>query len=117
MTHPIPNAALDDRLGFIGTSGSGKTYNAGGAVERLLHKKARIVIVDPLGVWWGLRLLADGKKQSPYNVVIFGGWHGDLPLNEHAGALIGETAATMAESCIVDLSQLGTKSSLRGTRV
>jgi ABC-type dipeptide/oligopeptide/nickel transport system ATPase component len=31
--HPIPAAALDDRLGFIGTSGSGKTYNAGSAVE------------------------------------------------------------------------------------
>jgi hypothetical protein len=25
MKHPIPNKALDDRLGFIGTSGSGKS--------------------------------------------------------------------------------------------
>jgi len=91
--NPIPVAALDDRLGFIGTSGSGKTYNAGGAVERLLGRRARVVIVDPLGVWWGLRLLADGKTPSPYNVAIFGGAHGDLPLNEHAGAVIGETAA------------------------
>ena len=111
--YPIPNAALDDRLGFIGTSGSGKTYNAGAAVERLLRRRARVVIVDPLGVWWGLRLLSNGKTQSPYDVAIFGGPHGDLPLNEHAGALIGETAATMAESCIVDLSQLGTKSAER----
>lgn len=113
MKHPIPNAALDDRLGFIGTSGSGKTYNAGGAVERLLAAESRVVIVDPLGVWWGLRLLADGKSQSPHDVAIFGGPHGDLPLTEHAGALIGETAATMAESCIVDLSELGTKSAER----
>lgn len=108
MTHPIPNAALDDRLGFIGTSGSGKTYNAGGAVERLLAKKARVVIIDPLGVRWGLRLSADGKHASPYDAAIFGGPRGDLPLNEHAGALLGETAATMAESCIVDLRELGT---------
>lgn len=113
MDHPIPTEALDDRLGFIGTSGSGKTYNSGGAVERLLRRKARVVIVDPLGVWWGLRLLADGATQSPYNVPIFGGAHGDLPLTEHAGALIGETAANMAESCIIDLSQLGTKSAER----
>jgi len=109
MSHPIPSAALDDRLGFLGTSGSGKTYNAGVAVERLLKRNSRVVIVDPLGVWWGLRLLADGKKSSPYDVAIFGGPHGDLPLNEHAGALIGETAATMAESCIIDLSELGAK--------
>lgn len=113
MSHPIPSAALDDRLGFLGTSGSGKTYNAGVAVERLLSKKARVVIVDPLGVWWGLRLTADGKHASPFNVVIFGGPRGDLPLTEHAGALIGETAATMAESCIIDLRELGSKSAER----
>lgn len=113
MTFPIPRDALDDRLGFIGTSGSGKTYNAGGAVERLLRGRARVVIVDPLGVWWGLRLLADGKAASPFDVAIFGGPHGDLPLTENAGALIGETAATMAESCIVDLSELGSKSADR----
>jgi hypothetical protein len=111
--YPIPDAALDDRLGFIGTSGSGKTYNAGSGVERLLASGARVVIVDPLGVWWGLRLLADGKTPSPFNVAIFGGPHGDLPLNEHAGALLGETAATMTESCIIDLSELGSKSADR----
>lgn len=113
MTYPIINSALDDRLGFIGTSGSGKTYNAGSAVERLLNSKARVVIIDPLGVWWGLRLLADGKTPSQFHVAIFGGPHGDLPLTEHAGALLGETAAGMVESCIVDLSDIGTRSAER----
>jgi hypothetical protein len=112
LTYPIPDAALDDRLGWIGTSGSGKTYNASAGVERLLGVGARVVIVDPLGVWWGLRLKADGSP-SNYNVVIFGGDHGDLPLNEGAGALIGETVAGMGESCIVDLSALTTKSAER----
>ncbi|MDB5606690.1 MAG: hypothetical protein JWP25_3590 [Bradyrhizobium sp.] len=114
MRHPIPREALDDRLGFIGTSGSGKTYNAGTAIEILLGvHKARVVIIDPLGVWWGLRLLADGKKDSNFNVVIFGGGHADLPLNEQAGALIGETAATMAESCILDLSGMPSRAAER----
>lgn len=112
MTYPIPLEALDDRLGWIGTSGSGKTYNASAGVERLLASGARVGIVDPLGVWWGLRLTAAGKP-SKYNVVIFGGEHGDLPLNEQAGKLIGETVAGMAESFIVDLSQLGTKAAER----
>jgi len=110
--HPIPEAALDDRLAFVGTSGSGKTYNAGTAVERLLHAGARVGIIDPLGVWWGLRLNADGKA-SGFSIVIFGGPHGDLPLTENAGALIGETCATMSESFIIDLSQLGTKAAER----
>lgn len=113
MSHPIPDAALDDRHAFVGTSGSGKTYNAGTAVERLLEAGARVGIADPLGVWWGLRMLADGKTASPFKIVIFGGPHGDLPLTENAGPLIGETCATMAESFILDLSQLGTKAAER----
>jgi hypothetical protein len=28
-THPIPAAALDDRLGILGMTGSGKTFGAG----------------------------------------------------------------------------------------
>jgi hypothetical protein len=113
MRNPIPDEALDDRLSFVGTAGSGKTYNAMGRVERLLARHNRVVIPDPLGVWWGLRLAADGKAPSGYDVVIFGGPHGDLPLTEHVGALIGETVAGMKESCILDLSQLGTKAAER----
>ena len=108
MTYPIPDAALDDRLGWIGTSGSGKTYNASSGVESLLETGARVIIVDPLDVWWGLRLSADGKP-SKFTLPIFGGEHGDLPLNARAGKLIGETVATMGESCIVSLSAFGTK--------
>lgn len=114
-THPIPLDALDDRLGFVGTAGSGKTYNAGSGVERVLASGGRVVIPDPLGVWWGLGLCADGKKPAPWRekgkLIIFGGPHGDMPLTEQAGALIGETVASMAESAILDLSDLGTKAS------
>ena len=111
--HPIPTAALDDRLAIVGTAGSGKTYLTIGSIERLLAQNSRVISIDPLGVQWGLRLKPDGKTPSPFNIVIFGGAHGDLPLNEHAGALIGETVATMRESCIIDLSQIGTKAAER----
>ena len=115
--HPIPTSALDDRLAFVGTAGSGKTYNAGSGVERLLSTGARVVIPDPLGVWWGLALKPDGKSPSNFRekekLVIFGGPRGDLPLTEHAGALIGEAVAGMAESCILDLSEIGTRAGER----
>ena len=113
MSYPIPKDALDDRLAIVGTAGSGKTYAALGACEHLLARHSRLIFVDPLGVAWGLRLCEDGKTASPFQPVIFGGLHGDLPINEHAGALIGETVATMRESCIIDLSQLGTKAAER----
>lgn len=113
MTLPIPDVALDDRLGFVGTAGSGKSYTAMGRVERLLAKRARVCCIDPLGVFWGLRLKPDGKTASGFDIPIFGGPHGDLPLTEHSGALIGETVAGMAESCIIDLSEIGTKAGER----
>ncbi len=49
MTYPIPRDALDDRLAIVGTAGSGKTYAAGTAVERILHAGNRVVI-DGAGV-------------------------------------------------------------------
>ena len=104
----IPDAALDDRLGFVGITGSGKTYAAGVLVEKLLYAKARCIILDPLDVWWGLRLQSDGERPSRFNPVILGGAHADLPLNERAGALIGETIARAAESFIISTSLLET---------
>src|SRR3954451_24140359 len=71
----LPMAALDDRIAIVGTAGSGKTYTAKAFVERLLDAGARVAIVDPLGVWWGLRAGATGE--TGYPVVVFGGRHAD----------------------------------------
>ncbi len=110
---PVPAEAFDDRFAIVGTTGSGKTYAAGTIVERVLQTKGRVVIIDPLGVWYGLRLRPDGITPSQFNPIIFGGRHGDLPITEHSGGIIGETVAGMAESCIVDLTGLGTKNGER----
>jgi uncharacterized protein len=67
-THPIPAAALDDCLGFIGMTGSGKTFGARTYVERILAKRGRVIIPDPLGVWWGLRQMAEGRQGTPSRV-------------------------------------------------
>ena len=60
----LPSDAFDDRIAIVGTAGSGKTYAAKGFVERLLDSAARVAVVDPLGVWWGLRASADGHAPS-----------------------------------------------------
>jgi hypothetical protein len=105
--HPIPDEALDDRLAFVGTSGSGKTFAAKGCAETLLKMRHRVVIIDPLDVWFGLRLLRNGRDAA-FPVAILGGRHGDLPLTEHAGATIGEAVARSTESCIVSLTGIKT---------
>lgn len=55
---------MDGASAFVGTTGSGKTYAAKGAVETMLAERRRVIIIDPTGAWYGLRSGADGKKRS-----------------------------------------------------
>jgi uncharacterized protein len=105
-------AALDDRIAIVGTAGSGKTYAAKGFVERLLDSGARVAIVDPLGVWWGLRATADGSAAG-YPVVVFGGRHADVAITAEMGAALGRLIAGQALACVVDLSELGSNAARR----
>jgi len=110
----LPLAALDDRLAIVGTSGSGKTYAAKGLAERLMAGGGRLCIVDPLGVWWGLRSAADGHAPSPFPVVVFGGRHADVALDPGMGAALGTLVGTRALACVVDVSDLGSAIARRG---
>ena len=104
----LPVSALDERLAIVGTSGSGKTYAAKGLVERLMDGGARVCVVDPLGVWWGLRAGAEGGAvPGPYPVVVFGGRHADVPLDEGMGGALGRLVGTQRMACVVDVSDLG----------
>jgi hypothetical protein len=49
-----------------------------------------------------LKSSADGKR-SGFPLVIFGGEHADVPINEHAGAHVAELVATGNRSCLIDL--------------
>jgi hypothetical protein len=108
----LPTDALDDRIAIVGTAGSGKTYAAKGFVERLLDSGARVAIMDPLGVWWGLRASADGSAAG-YPVVVFGGRHADVPITAEMGAALGRMIASEALVCVVDLSELGSNAARR----
>lgn len=103
----ITDAMLDERLAIVGTAGSGKTYLAKGAAERLIRAKARICMVDPLGVWWGLRAGPDGSAKNGLPVTIFGGLHADVAITEHDGAALGKIIAGAFVQCIVDVSEVG----------
>ena len=109
----LPATVLEQRLAIVGTSGSGKTYAAKGLVERLVYRGARVCVVDPLGVWWGLRLGADGLTPAPGPIVVFGGRHADIPLGPGQGAALGRLVAGHALACVVDVSDLGSAAARR----
>jgi uncharacterized protein len=108
----LPADALDDRIAIVGTAESGKTYAAKGFVEQLLESGVRVTIVDPLGVYWGLRASADGSA-SGYPVVVFGGRHADVPITVDTAAALGKIIACEALASVVDLSDLGSSSARR----
>ena len=108
----LPLSALDGRFAIVGTSGSGKTFGAKGLVERLMDHGGRVCVVDPLGVWWGLRAGADGVSPG-YPVVVFGGRHADIPLDAGMGAALGQLVGTRPLACVVDLSEFGSSAARR----
>lgn len=103
----IPFAALSEAVAIIARTGAGKSYTARGLVERLMSSGARVTILDPTGVWWGLRLLADGKTRSEFPVVILGGDYGDIPITADNGNVVAGVVIEHRTSFIIDLSGFG----------
>lgn len=103
MTAHLTGDILNQHAAVVGRTGSGKTYAAKGAVEWLLGERRRVCILDPTGVWHGLRSAADGVSPG-FPVVVFGGEHGDILITEHAGEQLAEIIASRNFPCIVDIS-------------
>jgi ABC-type dipeptide/oligopeptide/nickel transport system ATPase component len=96
---------LAQHVAIVGKTGSGKSYTAKGYVERLLDAKRRVCIIDPTGVWWGLRSSADGKRAG-YPVAVFGGAHADVPIAATSGPALAAIIATKNLPAIIDLSEM-----------
>jgi hypothetical protein len=100
----LPIDAATQTFAFIARKGAGKTYAAGKLVELLLEAEVQVVILDTVGNWYGLRIAADGKGKG-FDIPVFGGLRGDLPLESGAGELVADIAVDTGRSLILDVSQ------------
>lgn len=100
----LPADAITQTFGFFGRKGSGKTYAAGRLAEEFLNASVQIVVLDPIGNWYGLRLDDTGKRPSRFHIPILGGEHGDVPLQVKGGAIVADFAVSTGSSMIVDVS-------------
>lgn len=107
----LPDEAVTETFAILGKRGAGKTSTARVLCEELLAAQLPVAVLDPTGVWWGLRSSADGQGDG-YPVVIFGGDHADVPLQETAGAVIADVIVDQRVPAVLDLSLL-TKSAAR----
>ena len=99
----LPLDAVTQTFGFIARKGGGKTYAAGKLVEELLGHGVPVIILDPVGNWWGLRLGADGKSPG-FKIPVFGGLHGDLPLSPDIGGTVARLIIEKHLPAVLDVS-------------
>ncbi len=109
--YQLPESSTKRHMAILGMNGSGKTSVAKAAlVEPALigtpeHGEQRVCIIDPTGVWWGLRLFKNGKTKA-FQIYIVGGEHADFPINVRDGATWGEIVGTSSDPFIFDVSML-----------
>jgi hypothetical protein len=104
----LPVDAITQAIAILARRGAGKTYTASVLVEEVIAARQPVVVLDPTGAWWGLRASADGQKPG-LPVVIFGGEHGDVPLEPTAGKVIADVVIEHPGAYVIDLSGLESK--------
>lgn len=95
----LPVEAVTQTFAYLARRGAGKTYAAKVMAEEMLSAGYPIVVLDPLGVWWGLR--------SKYPVCILGGEHADAPLEASSGKVVADFVVSERMSVIIDVSGFG----------
>lgn len=99
----LPQEAVTQTFAILAKRGVGKTYTASVLTEELLKAKLPVAVVDPVGVWWGLRSSADGKKPG-LPITVLGGDHGDVPLEPSGGELVADLVVDERLPVVLDLS-------------
>jgi hypothetical protein len=117
----LPPDSAERVFAILAKRGAGKTYDACVLAEEMVKHNIPIVIIDGMGVWYGLRVPVkyDGDKQIPdYDrpglpVVVFGGEHADLPLIPEKAESIARSIIQSGISAVIDISQLSKGKSRR----
>ena len=87
-----------------GGKGMGKTNLGSVLAEECAAAGLRFAVIDPMGVWWGLRHSADGKGPG-IEVLILGGIHGDIPIEPTGGAVVADLVVDEDANVVIDISR------------
>lgn len=99
----LPLDAVTQTFGILAVRGAGKSNLAAVMAEEMYAAGLPFVAVDPVGSWYGLR--AAGEGGDGLHVPIFGGRHGDVPLERTGAHIIADLIVDSRVSCVVDVSE------------
>lgn len=102
-TLSLPRDSSTWVLAFLAKRGAGKTYSAADLAEEMVKAKIPIVVIDGMGIWWGLRVNKD-QKTDGLPVVVFGGEHQDLPLSPDTAPKLARAITESNIHAVLDLS-------------
>lgn len=108
----LPIDAVTQTFAILAKRGRGKTVTASVLTEELIGAGLPVCVIDPTGAWWGLRSSADGTAPG-LPVVIFGGKHADVDLDETAGALLATIIVEERFPAVIDVSLLSKSAARR----
>lgn len=100
----LPPEAVTQTFGILAVRGAGKSNLAVAMAEEMTKAGLHWTAIDPKGDWWGVRSSADGKGPG-FPVVIFGGRHGDVPLEPGSGELIADMIVGERLTSVLDVSE------------
>jgi hypothetical protein len=100
----LPEDVVTSTVVVYGGKGMGKTNLGSVLVEELTKARLRWCVLDPMGVWWGLRHSKDGKGPG-IECVILGGAHGDIPIEPTGGAIVADLVVDEQANTIIDFSR------------
>lgn len=104
-TLQLPLEAITETFAILAKRRAGKSNAAVVMAEEMYDHGLPWVGVDPKGDWWGVRASGSGKAPG-LGVLVFGGDHGDIPLEPSAGALVADLIAERRLTCVLDVSEM-----------
>lgn len=108
----LPLDAVTQTFALLAVRRAGKSNAAAVMAEEFFAADQPWVAIDPKGDWWGLRANAAGDGPG-LPVPIFGGLHGDMPLQPDAGRLMAELVVEHNLTSILDVSRFSKAARIR----
>lgn len=96
----IPINAATKTFAILAKRGAGKSYTGAVMAEEFYKAGIPFVVFDPIDVWWGLRLAANGEDKG-LPVVVFGVDHADILLTKDMGRKIAQAIVKNNISCVI----------------